>query len=277
MAEEDGVYKRIFGWDTDATGDAYKSFLGQFLPILVAYIREQGLENRSYFHISDEPTLEHIPWYRSACEVMEANLGELPIIDAISNYEFYEQGLVKRPIPANNHIEPFLGRGIPELWTYYACIQYRQVSNRFFNMPSARNRIMGIQLYKFQITGFLHWGYNFWNSQYSLKSIDPYRNTDASCGFPSGDAFLVYPGEEGPIESIRLEVFQEGLQDMRALQLLESLIGREQVLRMIEKDLDEPLTFSKYPTDAAWLLKLRESINTAIKANSGLPIEEKSK
>ncbi|WNQ12220.1 DUF4091 domain-containing protein [Paenibacillus aurantius] len=268
MAEEEGEYRRIFGWDTDATGEAYKSFLGQFLPALVAYLREQKVEKRSYFHISDEPFLEHMPWYRSASELMQAHLGDFPIIDALTNYEYYEQGLVKRPIPTNDHVELFLERGVPELWTYYACVQYRKVSNRFFHMPSARNRIIGIQLYKFQIAGFLHWGYNFWNSQYSLKPIDPYRVTDAGRSFPSGDAFLVYPGEDGfPVESIRMEVFFEALQDMRALQLLESLIGREQVVAMIDEGLPEALTFSQYPKDAQWLLEFRESVNTAIQSH----------
>ncbi|KRE55850.1 DUF4091 domain-containing protein [Paenibacillus sp. Soil750] len=270
MAEEQGELRRIFGWETDATGEEYKSFLGQYLPALTALLHERGLENRCYFHISDEPLLEHMPWYRSASELMQTHLGNFPIIDALTNYEYYEQGLVKRPIPANDHIEPFLKRQVPELWTYYCCVQYRQVSNRFFNMPSARNRVFGVQLYKFQIAGFLHWGYNFWNTQYSLQAIDPYRVTDAGRSFPSGDAFLVYPGAEGPVESIRMEVFFEGLQDLRALQLLESLIGRDRVLAMIEEGLTEPLSFSRYPCDAEWLLGLREKVNRAINDASEL-------
>ncbi|MFD2332754.1 DUF4091 domain-containing protein [Cohnella sp. GCM10020058] len=270
MADDNGTHRRIFGWDTDSAGEEYRAFLGAFLPCLVAFLRRDGLLDRSYFHISDEPLAEHMPWYRSASELMQAHLGELPINDALTDYAYYEQGLVRRPIPANNHIEPFLAHDVPELWTYYCCVQYQDVSNRFFNMPSARNRIIGIQLYKYRIAGFLHWGYNFWNIQYSLEAIDPYRVTDAGCTFPSGDAFLVYPGADGtPVESIRMEVFQEGLQDLRALQLLESLIGRERVLAMIEEGLEEPLTFSAYPRDAAWLLGLRESVNSAIKLHIG--------
>lgn len=270
MADDNGTYRRIFGWETDAAGEAYKGFLGAFLPCLVAFLRRRGLLDRSYFHVSDEPLAEHMPWYRSASELLQAHLSGMPIIDALTDYVYYEQGLVRRPIPANNHIEPFLERGVPELWTYYCCVQYRQVSNRFFNMPSARNRVIGIQMYKFRIAGFLHWGYNFWNTQYSMEAIDPYRVTDAGCTFPSGDAFLVYPGADGaPVESIRMEVFQEALQDMRALQLLEGLIGRERVLAMIEEGLEEPLTFGAYPRDTAWLLGLREAVNAAIRAHIG--------
>src|SRR5699024_5409359 len=124
--------------------------------------------------------------------------------------------------------------------------------------------VIGMQLYKYDIKGFLQWGYNFWFSQLSKKSINPFQNTDAGYGFPSGDAFMVYPGEDGPIESLRLEVFYEGLQDMRALQLLEQTIGKESVVGILDDGLDHVLTFKKYPVDRDWLLEKREEINHMI-------------
>ena len=188
-------------------------------------------------------------------------------MDALSSYKFYETGAVKNPIPASNHIKTFLENGVPDLWTYTCCGQYREVANRFFNMPSARNRIIGMQMYKFKIAGFLQWGYNFWYSQLSKRPIDPFRVTDADYGFQSGDAFVVYPGAEGPLESLRLEVFYESLQDIRALELLESKIGREAVLDLLEEGLKQPITFSQYPRQAEWLLAKREQINRKIAGN----------
>ncbi|MEC0241187.1 DUF4091 domain-containing protein [Paenibacillus dokdonensis] len=265
MATADGEAKRIFGWETDASGEAYRAFLNQFLPQLVEWIRENGLESRSYFHISDEPTLDHLESYESARNIVKDLLKGFPIIDALSDYDFYEKGLVENPIPANDHIEPFLKHGVTPLWTYYCVSQYRKVSNRFFSMPSARNRILGYQLYKYDAAGFLHWGYNFWYTQYSKQVIDPFRVTDAGGAFPSGDAYLVYPGEDGPIESIRMEVMYEALQDLRALRLLEELIGRDAVLAALDEGLDEPITFSSYPREADWLLSKRDWINGKIK------------
>ncbi|MDQ6423581.1 hypothetical protein RB620_29645 [Paenibacillus sp. LHD-117] len=84
-----------------------------------------------------------------------------------------------RPIPSNDHIGPFLENKVPDLWTYYCCAQYKEVSNRFFSMPSGRNRIIGSQLYKFDIAGFLHWGFNWWSTFLSRKPINPYLVTDA--------------------------------------------------------------------------------------------------
>jgi hypothetical protein len=265
VAEVNGELKRIFGWDTDAAGEEYRIFLDAFLPELIRFVNEHGLEHRSYFHVSDEPALEHLDSYRSAVAIIQKHLHQFPVIDALSNFEFYEKGLVSCPIPANNHIEPFLAGQLQNLWTYYCCSQKKEVSNRFFAMPSARNRILGMQLFKFNIEGFLHWGYNFWYSQYSLKHLNPFISTDAGGSFPSGDPFLVYPGAEGPLESIRLEVMREALQDQRALQLLESLTGRKQALELLEDGLEQPLAFNKYPSGFQWLLDRRETINQTIK------------
>lgn len=264
IAKENGEIKKIFGWKTDAHGEDYTHFLSQFLPSLVKFVKEHQLENSVYFHVSDEPNMNTLDSYQKASEQIHHYLSEFPVIDALSDYQYYEQGLVKKPIPSNDHIEPFLENNVPDQWTYYCCAQYKDVSNRFFSFPSARNRISGIQFYKFNVTGFLHWGYNFWYSRLSKKQIDPFKNTDADKGFPSGDAFLVYPGEEGPIESIRLEVFYDVLQDQRALQLLEQLTSREEVIDLLEKSLEHPITFKQYPRESEWLLAKREEVNQRI-------------
>lgn len=255
---------RIFGWETDSAGEAYGKFLSQFLPELTHVIKQEGLESKCFFHVSDEPLLEHMESYAKASKVIYEHIKDFPVIDALSNYEFYENGLIKKPIPATDHIDEFLKHNVPGLWTYYCCGQYKEVSNRFFNMSSSRNRILGYQLYRSDIEGFLHWGYNFWYSQYSLHAIDPFRTTDADHAFPSGDAFVVYPGEDGPLISFRLKVFYEALQDLRALKLLEKLAGREEVIKILEEGLETPITFSQYPKEADWLLKKREQINQRI-------------
>ncbi len=264
--EENGELEKRFGWHTDAADEPYGRFLDSFLPALMSYIRERGLEDRVCFHVSDEPREEHLESYRVASERLRTHIDGLPVIDALSDFAFYEHGLVGQPIPANDHIEPFLEAEVPDLWTYYCCSQYKDVANRFFDMPSARSRILGAQLYKFRVKGFLHWGYNFWYSQYSLRAINPYETTDADGAFPSGDAFLVYPGADGPVESIRLKVMRDALQDLRALRLLETLAGRETTVRLLEDDLAAPLTFREYPREARWIIERRERINREIAA-----------
>ena len=268
IAEVDGVQKRIFGWDTKASGKAYRSFLTAFAEVFKPYLKEKGLEDKVYFHVSDEPFAAIARHYRKASNIVNELFGEYKIMDALSNYKFYKKGLVKLPVPANDHIEPFIGN-VSDLWTYYCCVQVKGVSNKFFSMPSQRNRVLGYQMYKFNVKGFLHWGYNFWYKQFSTGPVDPFTETDAGGSFPSGDSFVVYPGDNGaPLISLRLKVFYDAFQDMRALQLLESLIGKEKTMQILEDGI-EPITFAQYPHCDDWQLATREKINAAIKQAIG--------
>lgn len=270
MANVDGQYRQLFGWDSPATGGEYTRFLHAYLPALTERLNAWGLRDRVYFHISDEPTRDQLESYKAAKESVAHLLGDFPIMDAISDYAFYETGVMDTVVCANDHIEPFLAGGVENLWAYYCTSQCVDVSNRFFSLPSARNRIYGVQLYKYDIKGALHWGYNFYNAQYSLHPIDPFFETDAGEAFPGGDPFLVYPAADGtPLESIRMMVLAHAMADLRALRLLESLRGRVYVLSLIEEGLTEPLTFSRYPADTAYLLRLRARVNREIAAASG--------
>ncbi len=264
MVTEKGRTTRLFGWDTDAAGESYREFLDQFLPALVSFVYHHDLAKRCYFHVSDEPTFADLDQYRTCAGILRRHLGDLPIIDAVSDYEFYSTGAVKNPVPSSDHIAPFIDNGVRPLWTYYCVAQNKKVPNRFFHMPSARNRILGILLFKYSVEGLLHWGFNFYNEQYSVRPVDPFRNTDGGGFFPSGDAFVVYPGENEVIESLRLVVLHEALQDLRALQLLETMIGKEAVLAIVPDGLQKPITFTDYPRSERWLLDARSRINSAI-------------
>jgi hypothetical protein len=266
IATVNGKQERIFGWETDAAGEAYSEFLRQLLPELLNFIQGHNLENCSYFHISDEPNIVDIESYTSASNIVRSLLNDYPIIDALSDYDFYSTGLLTHPVVSTEHIGKFIENNVKNLWAYYCCCEYKDhLSNRFFNMPSARTRIIGLQMFKYDIKGFLHWGYNHWYSQKSLKRINPYQITDADYGFPSGDAFLVYPGKNGPISSIRMEVLREAMQDMRALTLLEQAIGKEEVITYLEEDMSSPMTFNHYETDNTWLISKRDQINQLLK------------
>ena len=265
VATVNGKEEKIFGWHTPAVGE-YTRFLESFLPQLTAKLREWGIADVTYFHISDEPREEHLESYKAAKESLGNMLDGFHTFDALSSYEFYRHGLIDKPVPGNNEIEEFLANGLTDMWTYYCTGQFYEVSNRFMSMPSARNRIYGVQLYKYEIIGVLHWGYNFYNSQYSIEHINPYEVTDAAGAFPSGDPFLVYPGENGqPEESLRMMVHDEAMTDLRALKLLESLTSREHVMELIEGNLPEPLTFKRYPKSDMYLIQLRDRVNREIK------------
>ncbi len=267
MGIKDGVYQRLFGWETDAAGPEYRAFLHAFLTALKEELAALDLRHRVYFHISDEPAMSQMESYRKAREAVAADLQEYPIFDAQSNYEFFAQGLVSCPVCALDEIEPFLAhRTDAPLWGYYCVSQTTKVSNRFIAMPGWRTRVLGAQLYKYRLDGFLQWGFNFYNSALSRFPIDPYRCTDAGRAFAAGDAFLVYPGKDGvPEESLRLMLMDGAMSDLCALQLLERLQGREAALACLEPEGEEILTITKYPKNRAYLTDMRRRVNAAIR------------
>lgn len=267
MAEKDGALTRIFGWETDAHGEAYSRFLQIFLPQLREHLRQLGIENRCVFHISDEPGEEQLDSYLKAKQAVSRALSGCIIIDALSHYAFYESGAVEHPVCATDHIEPFLEHKVPNLWAYYCCCQHREVSNRFLSMPSARNRIVGVQLFLHDIAGFLQWGFNFYNNQYSQSSVNPYLCTDGEFFVPSGDAFGVYPAPDKTAwETIHMVVFTHALQDLRAMQLLSDQIGKARVIEIIRETAGMDITFRQYPRNSTFLIELHERINSEIEA-----------
>ncbi len=268
MATVDGEYKRIFGWDTRANSRKYKEFLYAFSVELKKYLEERNLKDKVLIHVSDEPNLSMIRTYGKGSKYIHKLFEGYKIVDALSDYRFYKLKIVSNPIPANDHIDKFLGN-VNNLWVYYCSAQRNyNVSNRFFCNDSLRTRIIGYQMFKFDIKGFLHWGYNFYYTQLSKGVIDPFEDSDAGGKFPSGDSYVVYPAADGTAyHSIRLKVFYDALQDMAALKTLSKLAGKDKCMNIIEENGKYDLSFRNYPHDENWLLSTRESVNKAIKEN----------
>ena len=260
-----GEEKQLFGWKTKAGGREYTEFLECFSVAFKEYVEKNGLRDKCFLHVSDEPNFGCIIPYRKASKTVHRLFKGYKIIDALSDYTFYRLKIVSTPIPSNDHIGKFIGK-TDELWTYYCSSQRKNyVSNRFFCHPSLRNRVLGFQMFKYGVCGFLHWGYNFYYTQFSKASVDPYKVSDAGGKFPSGDSYIVYPAPKlTPYPSIRLMVFYDALQDMAALNALSRLTSHKQALEIIEENTDG-ITFGEYPHSEDWLLNARERVNEKIK------------
>ncbi|MBE6666343.1 MAG: DUF4091 domain-containing protein [Ruminococcaceae bacterium] len=262
MAKVNGEEKRIFGWETDSMSDEYRDFLAALLPALTAHFKKRGIDKRCFFHISDEPKLSQLDKYLACKERIAPYLEGYHIIDALSDFQFYGLGVLKKPIPSIHAIQEFLDHDIEGLWAYYCGAGGKQeTTDRYLAMPMARTRILGVQLYLNHIEGFLHWGYNYYHNQYSYDYVDVLSCTDGDYFAPAGDSCLVYPGTDDTVwETMRLNAMREAMDDIRALTLAEEMLGREKTEALVQEGLSEPLTFFRYPKEASYLLDLRERI-----------------
>ena len=267
MATVDGEYKKIFGWETDAHSEEYKKFIRSFLKALLKHMKEQGNDKRCFFHISDEPKEIQLPDYKKSKRIVERVLDGYTIMDALSSVKFYKQGISKTPIPASWHAQEFIDAGIENMWVYYCGCPPKGYSSRMVAKSSWCNRSIGMQMYKAGVVGFLHWGYNFYNTRGSFDSVNPLYELSGEQWVPAGDTFMVYPAQNGTaLESIRLAVFYDAIQDMRAMQLCESLYSKAEVVAAIEEILGDSLSFARCAGSADELLAVRARINEMIKA-----------
>lgn len=270
---KDGLEHR-FGWHTPATDPQYRRLLEALIPALREVLdRKWGLD-RVVFHISDEPPHDKQMSYRAARAVVADLLEGCTVIDALSDFSYFSEGDVATPVVATDAVEPFLAAQVPNLWMYYCIGQHRKVANRFIGLPAARHRAIGTHLFLHRAAGFLHWGFNFYYTQLSTRLISPFQDTCSGGQFLAGEAFLVYPGENGaPLESIRAHVFMQAVSDHRAMQMLRDLAGEGAVRSIV--DPKGTTTMTNFSLEPDHYLRVRAALTEEIIRRSyrrhGLP------
>ena len=266
MVEQNGTEVSMFGDKVSSRDPEYAGFLRALMKELLPLLQEYGLTPENcYFHISDEPGKDALENYSYASKLYRTLIGDYPVIDALSSIEFFREGLIERPVPHETELDEFIKEDVAERWVYYAGEWHDGMPGRQLGMPSLRNRVLGILLYVYGCDGFLEWGYNFWFSQFNRTwEIDPWVETNSQRSFTAGGAYLVYPGPEGPVDSLRHEVISEGFCDEMALRLLESKTSREEVLKWIDEETGYRITLRNYPHDEKWLLDLRAKLNAKL-------------
>ncbi len=197
--------------------------LREFLRQLRIHLKEKGWLSRYVQHIHDEPHGAEMPIYRRFVHIVSEELPGVPTLDAISLREdissqeettiwvpklgTFDEGL--------DAIAAHKARG-GQSW-YYICLDPRgKYLNRFIDFPTLKVRLLPWLNYRYGLTGYLHWGGNFWTDR-PFENVQP----DWGGGFvlPAGDDAIVYPDPEhdGVFVSVRLEVMREGIQDYELL------------------------------------------------------------
>jgi hypothetical protein len=194
-----------------------------FLRQLRSHLKQKGWLGRYAQHVHDEPHGAEMPVYRRVVHLVSEELPGVPTLDAIS---------LQEDIPAEEETTiwvPKLGTFDHQLsaiaahqarggssW-YYICLDPRgKYLNRFIDFPSLKVRLLPWVDYRYGLTGYLHWGGNFWTDR-PFENVQP----DWGNGFflPAGDDAIVYPDPEhdGVFVSLRLEIMREGIEDYELL------------------------------------------------------------
>ncbi|HEY3457388.1 MAG TPA: DUF4091 domain-containing protein [Bryobacteraceae bacterium] len=241
--------------DAPATTGPFRVFLEQFLPGLHKFLTEQNLLEHSFFHVSDEPRGEAIENYRKAHALLTdlAPWTRGKVLDALSDIRYGKEGLVDIPVPLLPAAEKYREAKIPH-WVYFCTGPRGKYLNRLFDTPLPKIRMAGFLFYRLGATGFLHWGYDYWFKMDTQQVPDLFHEGAGYAwpGIPYGDPFVVYPGPDGPLDSIRWEVFAEALQDYALLQ--SAGVDRDSAL------LSELKNYWDFPKTEEWIERTRARI-----------------
>ena len=179
------------------------------------HLKVKGWFNKTIVHVADEPSFHNIQSWRKTREFVQENFPGIKTIDAIggTGYEKYLDIMVPLTRDLHTWFDDYKlaqKSGI-ELWFYTCCVPYGKYANRFLDYHLSKTRILHWMNYFTGTEGFLHWGLTYgWE--------DPFGPAPR---FPPGDSHIIYPGSNGPMNSIRWEMVREGLEDYEYLWLLE--------------------------------------------------------
>lgn len=259
---------RVGGWESDFAVQTFRvqdgkvvgesvapgtpeadAFYARFFPTLVAHLKDKGWLELYMQHLADEPIASNVASYRAMASLARKYAPELPIMEACHTKEL--TGAMDVWVPQLNFLHQDYGHyrerqeAGEEVWFYTCVFPQGEYANRFLEQPLLKTRLLHWINFRYGATGYLHWGYNQWTKD------SPFTHTTRPHGgppyLPAGDAWIVYPGKEGPLDSIRFEAMRDGIADHELLCMLaEKSPGAAQELAK-----RHILDFDKYNTGIA--------------------------
>jgi hypothetical protein len=188
------------------------------LPAFENHLRSKGWLDKTLFHVKDEPTLRNVTAWKETSKVIHKYAPDLVRIDALETTHLFDD--IEIAVPKLDYLAGWLdkyqeaARQGTELWFYTVGIyQARSYPNKTIDMPLIDNRILHWINYRYDLTGFLHWGWNQWTD-------NPFEEV----GMHIGDGWHVYPSKNGVLNSLRWEQMRNGIQDYEYFWLLENKI-----------------------------------------------------
>lgn len=235
------------------------------LQALRDHLHEQGWLGRYVQHVADEPTRYNVnSWLRLSRQVHRW-VPELRRIDAVHASAALSR--LEVAVPELDLLDRFRTvfaaqrkRSRASLW-FYTCMYPRgRYANRFIDYPLVKTRVLPWLARRLGCQGYLHWGYNFWSDR-------PFADVERS-NLPPGDSFLVYPGKDGLLDSIRWETLRDGIEDLECLRLLD-LAGAKSIADQLCRRLADSPT--RYARDPALYVQVREAMLAEAAARTSDP------
>jgi len=246
----------------DPSSEAAETFYAQFLPALVTHLREKGWLEGYMQHLADEPIPKNMVSYQIIAGLVRKYAPELRIVEACHTKDLV--GAMDIWVPQLNYLDKDFEhyqerqRAGDEVWFYTCVFPQGEYANRFIEQPLIKTRLLHWINYRYGATGYLHWGYNHWTAD------SPFTHTTRPHGgppyLPAGDPWIVYPGTDGPLDSIRFEAMRDGIVDHELL----SMLGEKDPKSAQKLAAKHILDFAQYNTDVKAFRKTRRKLLSSV-------------
>ena len=208
----------------------YEALWAPFLRDFHQHMQARGWAEKTCIAIDERPDA----YVRAAMALVKANAPSFRIASAVDKPSALSRE-VYNISPVLTHAGSTLGdllkerRQAGKITTFYVCLHPGK-PNTFTCSPPAEAEWLGFFAAANHLDGFLRWAYNSWNR-------NPFETTDF-VHWPSGDCFLVYPGNRS---SIRFERLRDGIENYEKINLLRTRAGESPAAAQLIRDMDTQL------------------------------------
>ena len=202
---------------THVGGPSYRDVWGAFLPALVRHLKEHGWLDRTYIGFDEKPQ----SIMNGIFNVLKADAPELKVALAggsssqesgtVGDLTLY-YGDLSHAAAIRHLLEE--RRTVGPTTFYTAC--GTASPNTFIYSPQWESRMLPWIAFRYGLAGYSRWAYQSWPDDAMKQPLSRWH---------SGDSFLVYPGQDGPIDSTRWEMLRQGIEDYEAMDLLKEKIA----------------------------------------------------
>lgn len=212
---------------------SFEEIWGPFLTDFRKHVKSKGWLDKTCIALDERP--DHM--VKAAKQVLDKYAPDLEIVSAVNAPSNLTRDVYDIS-PQIGHAETVFGDLLKERkaagkkTTFYVCCAPAK-PNTFTNSPLAESEWLGLFAAANNLDGFLRWAYNSWNR-------NPFESTDFGT-WPTGDAFLVYPGDKS---SLRFERLRDGLENFEKVEVLRGLAAKQNASPALKKavaDMDKEL------------------------------------
>lgn len=192
-------------------GRFWEQAWGAFLTSFSRHLEQRGWLNRTWLAFDERPRAmvarvmelvrKNAPWFQGRMQMA----GKADLNDVAEDLSL---GLSS--LHSVSHAWIDRRRRAGKTTTFYTWAGDTHPNTLSFS-PAIESRLMGWVVASRHLDGYLHWAYDDWPKDVFTHPVYAYSQ---------GDEYFVYPGQTGPLPSIRWELLKAGMQDAELVYLL---------------------------------------------------------